>query len=62
MNTAQPLKTMPTDQPVRKLGDLRKVMEGRIVGQQLLIRNMLICLLCDGHILIEGMPGLAKTT
>ena len=62
MNTAQPMKTMPTDQPVRKLGDLRKVMEGRIVGQQLLIRNMLICLLCDGHILIEGMPGLAKTT
>src|SRR5665213_3545496 len=62
MNTAQPMKTMSTDQPARKLGDLRKVMEGRIVGQQLLIRNMLICLLCDGHILIEGMPGLAKTT
>src|ERR1700722_4899171 len=23
---------------------------------------MLVCLLCDGHMLIEGMPGLAKTT
>src|SRR5215510_3303762 len=32
-----------------------------IVGQEQLIRKMLIALLSDGHILIEGVPGLAKT-
>ena len=32
-----------------------------IVGQQYLIDRLLIALLCDGHILIEGVPGLAKT-
>src|ERR1700744_2659605 len=45
-----------------KIGNLQKAIGARIVGQHALIRNMLICLLCDGHILIEGMPGLAKTT
>jgi len=32
-----------------------------IVGQRYLIDRLLIALLCDGHILIEGVPGLAKT-
>ena len=32
-----------------------------IVGQERLIRRLLIGLLADGHILIEGVPGLAKT-
>jgi MoxR-like ATPase len=32
-----------------------------IVGQTYLIDRLLIALLCDGHILIEGVPGLAKT-
>jgi MoxR-like ATPase len=32
-----------------------------IVGQKYLIDRLLIALLCDGHILIEGVPGLAKT-
>ncbi len=32
-----------------------------IVGQSYLIDRLLIALLCDGHILIEGVPGLAKT-
>lgn len=41
---------------------LTAVMEHRIIGQKDLIRSMILCLLCDGHMLIEGMPGLAKTT
>ena len=44
---------------------LRKIMaeiEKVIVGQKNLIERMLIGLLCDGHILLEGLPGLAKTT
>jgi MoxR-like ATPase len=32
-----------------------------IVGQQLTIERLLIGLLCNGHILLEGVPGLAKT-
>ena len=33
-----------------------------VVGQQKMIDGLLIGLLCEGHILIEGIPGLAKTT
>ena len=32
-----------------------------IIGQSRLINRMLIALLCDGHLLVEGAPGLAKT-
>ena len=32
-----------------------------IIGQAHLINRMLIALLCDGHLLVEGVPGLAKT-
>ncbi|MBN2060167.1 MAG: MoxR family ATPase [Deltaproteobacteria bacterium] len=33
-----------------------------IVGQRYLIERLLIGLMCDGHMLLEGLPGLAKTT
>ena len=33
-----------------------------IVGQEKMIDGLLIGLVCDGHILLEGVPGLAKTT
>lgn len=33
-----------------------------IIGQSALINRMLIGLLCEGHLLLEGLPGLAKTT
>lgn len=43
---------------VKKLTDeISKV----IVGQRYLIERLLVGLLCEGHILIEGVPGLAKT-
>jgi len=32
-----------------------------VVGQEELLNRMLIALLCDGHLLVEGAPGLAKT-
>lgn len=40
---------------------LRSGMQQTIVGQAHLIDSLLIALLADGHILLEGMPGLAKT-
>jgi MoxR-like ATPase len=41
---------------------LRKEMHHVIVGQDDLLHGMLIGLLANGHLLIEGVPGLAKTT
>jgi MoxR-like ATPase len=32
-----------------------------IVGQTYLVERLLVCLLADGHVLLEGVPGLAKT-
>jgi MoxR-like ATPase len=40
---------------------LRAEVSRTIVGQAYLVDRLLIALLCDGHILIEGVPGLAKT-
>jgi len=42
----------------RLLTEIRRV----IVGQDNLLRKMLVGLLSDGHLLLEGVPGLAKTT
>ncbi len=42
----------------RLIGEIRRV----IVGQDELLRRMLVGLLADGHLLLEGVPGLAKTT
>jgi MoxR-like ATPase len=39
------------------LGEASKV----VVGQKVLLERLLIALLCDGHVLLEGLPGLAKT-
>ena len=44
------------------LDTLRGHIASRIIGQTRFIDSMLICLLSDGHLLIEGLPGLAKTT
>lgn len=44
-----------------QLANLLKSIQSKIIGQHQLIENILVCLLADGHILIEGMPGLAKT-
>ncbi|SER07009.1 MoxR-like ATPase [Nitrosomonas sp. Nm51] len=43
------------------LTQLRHELEQQIVGQQTLVQRLLLALLCDGHLLLEGAPGLAKT-
>nr|WP_295375747.1 AAA family ATPase [Pseudoxanthomonas sp.] len=42
--------------------ELRQDLADTIVGQAALIERLLIALLADGHLLVEGAPGLAKTT
>ena len=32
-----------------------------VIGQDIVIERMLVALLANGHVLLEGMPGLAKT-
>jgi MoxR-like ATPase len=41
---------------------LKKELSKAVIGQEVMIEGLLIGLLCDGHILVEGVPGLAKTT
>lgn len=43
---------------------INRITEGmnqRIVGQKHLVDSLLVALLCNGHVLLEGVPGLAKT-
>jgi len=40
---------------------LEQWLDSQIIGQQDLIHKLLIALLADGHLLVEGAPGLAKT-
>jgi MoxR-like ATPase len=37
-------------------------LDARVIGQRGLTQRLLVALLCDGHVLVEGVPGLAKTT
>jgi len=43
------------------IGDIREAIGQRIVGQTVLVDRVLMSLLTGGHILLEGVPGLAKT-
>jgi len=42
--------------------ELRQALSRVIVGQAGLLDRLVIGLLADGHVLVEGLPGLAKTT
>jgi MoxR-like ATPase len=42
--------------------DLDREVNQLIIGQQRLMRRLIMALLCHGHLLVEGAPGLAKTT
>ncbi len=43
------------------LNKVRKEIGKVVVGQEELIERLLLAMLCNGHVLIEGIPGLAKT-
>ncbi len=62
MSEASP---MPDDSNTRILqktfSEYRDYIQSQIIGQEQLVEKLLIALLADGHILVEGAPGLAKT-
>ena len=41
--------------------ELEKWLRGQIIGQERLVNRLLTAILADGHLLVEGAPGLAKT-
>ena len=43
------------------LADIRSLVATRVVGQETMVERLLIGLLTGGHVLLEGVPGLAKT-
>jgi len=45
-----------------KLDELRQEISKGVIGQEEMVNSILIGLLTSGHILLEGVPGLAKTT
>lgn len=44
-----------------KIGELKTYMNSQIIGQQDLVDKLIVALLADGNVLVEGAPGLAKT-
>ena len=46
----------------QSLINLKEQLNQIIIGQETLVTRLLIALLADGHLLVEGAPGLAKTT
>ena len=64
MHTAPPDSEQLAEQIAgasRWVGEVRQEISRVLVGQERLVDRLLIGLLCNGHILLEGMPGLAKT-
>lgn len=47
---------------MNKITEIKKEIAKVVVGQEKMIDALLIALLSEGHVLIEGVPGLAKTT
>jgi MoxR-like ATPase len=55
--------TDPIRNPLtRRFDELRQLLAQEIIGQPALVERLLIALLADGHLLVEGAPGLAKTS
>ncbi len=46
---------------LKSILSLKQHVQNHIIGQEKLVDRLLIALLADGHLLVEGAPGLAKT-
>ena len=55
------VKTEEIQKAKEKINGLLDELKKEITGQTLVIRNIMTCLVAQGHVLLEGMPGLAKT-
>ena len=55
-------ETRPSSRLQLAFAQLRDDLQQCIIGQPHLVQCLLVALLADGHLLVEGAPGLAKTT
>jgi MoxR-like ATPase len=53
--------TQPATPELLALGRLRTEVGKAVVGQDRAVTGLVIALLCNGHVLLEGVPGVAKT-
>jgi|GEM_PF-685196 len=55
----------PEEQEIKQISetikDMKKEISNVIVGQEKVVDSLIRAILCDGHILLEGVPGIAKT-
>jgi MoxR-like ATPase len=58
---AQPMTAVEIGRFADAFARLHDALAGAIVGQETLIRDLLVALLAGGHVLLEGLPGLGKT-
>ncbi|MFG3523906.1 AAA family ATPase [Nocardia nova] len=61
MTTAQTNHTPTADQALRALGEVRAEIGKAVVGNDHAVLYLVLALLCRGHVLLEGVPGVAKT-
>jgi len=59
MSDPQPLRA--AEPAFERLLGVKSFLEARLVGSEVLVERLLVGLLADGHIVVEGAPGLAKT-
>ena len=66
--TGDEAASAPLAQPAQDPADLRSALEAvrtevgkAVIGQDAVLTGLVICLLCRGHVLLEGVPGVAKT-
>jgi MoxR-like ATPase len=57
VDQAGPTPQQAQEQLEQALFEIRRI----IAGQDAMLERVLVCLLAQGHLLIEGVPGLAKT-
>ncbi len=52
---------IPLEDLKNAVGEIKRQLAKIIVGQEEFIEQLIVCLLANGHVLIEGVPGIAKT-
>ena len=55
------MNTISSESLFDTIDQANRWLQTKIIGQQMLIQRLMMALLCGGHLLVEGAPGLAKT-
>ena len=55
------MNTADSHSPFAAINQARSYLASKVIGQEGLIDRLIMALLCGGHLLVEGAPGLAKT-